>query len=347
MTEEEKSIDQTQDQPQTDAAASGPVDPTAEDDQARQLVEDVAAFVDHPDQDADDAETAEPGDEKAEPALSEEPAEETESADDTAAQTSDPDQESDDQDTLAPPLHIAAPDGAEVTPRQIVEAILFTSDAPLSPAKIASAVGAIGSRDVREIIDQLNADYAAANMSFRVEQIAGGYQMMTRPEYAVYLQEFYKVRSESRLSTAALETLAVVAYKQPVLRAEIEAIRGVACGEVLRSLMEKGLVKIVGRAEELGRPMLYGSIKRFLEIFGLHDLKDLPKVPELVMPHRDQPKPTDQQPAPTEPAAETATEPSAESETPAPAAEPTEPPPATEETPEAQPEQDPPTSPIE
>ena len=111
--------------------------------------------------------------------------------------------------------------------------------------------------------------------------------MLTLPEYNSYLEKLHKVRGESRLSRAALETLAIVAYKQPATRAVIEAIRGVACGEVLRSLMDKGLIKVVGRAEELGRPMLYGSTRKFLEVFGLNTLDQLPQVEELEPPQQD------------------------------------------------------------
>ncbi len=175
-------------------------------------------------------------------------------------------------------------EGEGITNVQIIEAILFSSDNPLTPAKLASVAGLLSVKQVREIIDNLNAHYAESNCSFVIEHIAGGYQMMTKPEFAPYLQQLYKVRSESKLSSAALETLAIVAYKQPVVRAEVEAIRGVACGEMIRSLMEKGLIKIVGRAEELGRPMLYGTTKRFLQVFGLPSLDDLPKVPELSLP---------------------------------------------------------------
>lgn len=177
-----------------------------------------------------------------------------------------------------------------LTRDQIVEAVLFSSDGPLPAAKIASVIGAISTKEIREIIDRLNSNYQHWNCSFHIQEIAGGFQMMTCPQYATYLQQLYKVRSESKLSGAALETLAVIAYKQPVLRAEIEAIRGVACGEMIRTLMEKDLVKIVGRAEELGRPMLYGTTKRFLQVFGLASLEDLPKVPELLPPSKT-PKP--------------------------------------------------------
>ena len=108
--------------------------------------------------------------------------------------------------------------------------------------------------------------------------------MLTLPHYHHWLRKMIKVRGDSKLTPAALETLAIVAYKQPVIRADIEAIRGVASGEMLRSLMLKGLVKMVGRAEVVGRPMQYGTTRKFLEIFGLNDLKDLPKIEELKKP---------------------------------------------------------------
>jgi segregation and condensation protein B len=108
--------------------------------------------------------------------------------------------------------------------------------------------------------------------------------MLTRGEYNMWLRQLLKVRSEGKLSGAALETLAVVAYKQPVMRVDVEAIRGVSCGEMIRQLCEKGLVKIVGRAEELGRPLLYGTTRKFLEVFGLGSLKDLPQVEDLKKP---------------------------------------------------------------
>ena len=108
--------------------------------------------------------------------------------------------------------------------------------------------------------------------------------MLTLPQYADVLSELHKSRAQTRLSPAAMETLAIVAYQQPIMRAQIESIRGVACGEVLRSLMERHMVKIVGRAEEIGRPMLYGTTKGFLEAFGLSSLKDLPKVEKSKVP---------------------------------------------------------------
>ncbi len=174
-------------------------------------------------------------------------------------------------------------DGFEPTVESVVEAVLFASDEPLGEARLADIVET-SAKQVRQHIESLNAKYAANNSAFRIEQIAGGYQMLTLSPYNYWLKKLLRVRSDSKLSAAALETLAIIAYKQPIMRADVEAIRGVAVGEVIRSLCYKGLVKIVGRAEVLGRPMLYGTTKRFLEVFGLNTLKDLPKIEELKRP---------------------------------------------------------------
>ena len=171
----------------------------------------------------------------------------------------------------------------ELTVESVVEAVLFASDEPLTAARLANIVE-VTTKQIREHIDNLNNKYQAANHAFRIEQIAGGYQMLTLSNYNHWLKQLLRVRSETKLSPAALETLAIIAYKQPVIRADIEAIRGVAVGEVIRSLCYKGLIKIVGRAEVLGRPMLYGTTKKFLEVFGLNTLKDLPKIEELKKP---------------------------------------------------------------
>ena len=171
----------------------------------------------------------------------------------------------------------------ETTVESVIEAVLFASDEPLTPARLANIVET-GIKQVREQIGNLNAKYRTSKNAFRIERIAGGYQMLTRSPFNYWLKKLLRARSESKLSPAALETLAIVAYKQPVIRADIEVIRGVAVGEVVRGLMYKGLVKIVGRAEVLGRPMLYGTTKKFLEVFGLNSLKDLPKVEELKRP---------------------------------------------------------------
>jgi len=176
---------------------------------------------------------------------------------------------------------LAAAEASGVTPRQIIEALLLATDTPLPPARIAQIIDVGDARSVRQHIAALNEGYEQSGASFRIEEIAGGYQMLTLPVFNTWLTRLLKARSDSRLSPAAMETLAVVAYKQPVTRADIEAIRGVAAGEMLNRLRELNLVKIVGRAEDLGRPLLYGTTKRFLEVFGLASLDDLPKVESL------------------------------------------------------------------
>jgi len=171
----------------------------------------------------------------------------------------------------------------ELTMESVTEAVLFASDESLSAARLADIVGT-SAKQIRRHIENLNDKYEANNNAFRIEQIAGGYQMLTLSDYNLWLKKLLRVRSDSKLSPAALETLAIIAYKQPVIRADIEAIRGVQVGEVIRNLMYKGLVKIVGRAEVLGRPMLYGTTKKFLGTFGLNSLKDLPKIEEFKKP---------------------------------------------------------------
>ena len=179
------------------------------------------------------------------------------------------------------------PPGSDDSPtvESVIEAVLFATDEPLPESKLAGIVETTA-RQVRDCVDSLNAKYEANRNAFRIEQIAGGYQMLTQPIYNSWLKKMVKARSDNKLSPAAMETLAIIAYKQPVIRADIEAVRGVAVGEVIRSLMYKGLVKIAGRAEILGRPMLYGTTKKFLEIFGLNSVKDLPKAEDLKNPDR-------------------------------------------------------------
>ncbi|MCC7204327.1 MAG: SMC-Scp complex subunit ScpB [Phycisphaeraceae bacterium] len=190
-----------------------------------------------------------------------------------------PSQESSVHETSEPQAR-TEPSTAEVSGQELallVEAALLASDRALTSAKLAEAVGAT-SGAVGKAVEQLNEVYEQTGRSFRIEQVAGGWQVMTLPRFAGVLAALNKSRQQTRLTPAALETLAIIAYKQPVLRAQVEAIRGVASGEVIRWLMDRRLIKIVGRAQELGRPMLYGTTKAFLEVFGLADLEDLPKV---------------------------------------------------------------------
>jgi segregation and condensation protein B len=172
----------------------------------------------------------------------------------------------------------------DVSAESIVEAILFTTDSPVPAPKIAQILGSGNATDIKSHIERLNEHYEKTGRAFRIEHIAKGYQMLTMPVYNTWLSKVLKLRAETKLTPAALETLAIVAYKQPVLRVDIESIRGVACGEMVNRLREMNLVKIVGRAEELGRPMLYGTTKAFLEVFGLGSLDDLPNADELVPP---------------------------------------------------------------
>ncbi|MBC8310434.1 MAG: SMC-Scp complex subunit ScpB [Phycisphaerales bacterium] len=168
---------------------------------------------------------------------------------------------------------------------QRVEALLFASERSLSETKMKTILGIEdedATKQIKASIESLNTSYDKDNRAFRIERIAGGYRVMTREELAPLVSRLHEQRQQQKLSQAALETLSIIAYRQPVMRAEIEVIRGVACGEVLRGLMERRLVKIVGRAEELGRPMLYGTTKEFLSIFGLANLNDLPDVQGLV-----------------------------------------------------------------
>jgi len=169
--------------------------------------------------------------------------------------------------------------------KTIVEAILFASDEPVPVDRVADAAGDEVSVDrVRDAVRQLMEEYDAGGRAFTIEEIAGGLQLFTRPEYNKYLKKLLRARNEARFTQAALETLAIIAYKQPASRAEIEDIRGVACGDMIRTLMEKGLVRVAGRSEHLGRALLYGTTKKFLQVFGLASVKDLPESKQLIEP---------------------------------------------------------------
>lgn len=168
---------------------------------------------------------------------------------------------------------------------QRIEALLFASERSLSETKMKTVLGLEDDdaiKQIKEAIQSLNTSYDTESRAFRIERIAGGYRVLTREELAPLVSRLQADRQQQKLSQAALETLSIIAYRQPVMRAEIEVIRGVACGEVLRGLMDRRLVKIVGRAEELGRPMLYGTTRDFLQIFGLASLGDLPEVQGLI-----------------------------------------------------------------
>jgi segregation and condensation protein B len=162
-----------------------------------------------------------------------------------------------------------------------VEALLFVATEPVSSRKIAEIANLADGTEARTLIRQLNRFYDLQPSAFRVEEVAGGFQLLTRPKFGGWLRRLHPLPVESRLSAPALETLAVVAYRQPVVRAEIESIRGVQCGEILRQLIERELVRIVGRSDELGRPFLYGTTKAFMRAFGLRSLAELPRAEQL------------------------------------------------------------------
>ncbi|HYH68765.1 MAG TPA: SMC-Scp complex subunit ScpB [Urbifossiella sp.] len=159
-----------------------------------------------------------------------------------------------------------------------VEAVLLIADEPLSPRRLADAAALADAAEARALAEKLQGFYDADGTAFEVAEIAGGYQLLTRPVMAPWLARLRRTGHDLRLTPAALETLAVIAYRQPVMRAEVEQVRGVSCGEVVRQLMEKGLVRVAGRHDSLGRPQLYGTTKKFLQAFGLNTLKDLPEV---------------------------------------------------------------------
>ncbi len=157
-----------------------------------------------------------------------------------------------------------------------LEAVLICCDKPISLGKLTQYALLADAKETRELLDQLNAMYDFARTPYRVEKLAVGYQLMTRSEYGFWLSRMHDRKQEQTLSESALETLVIIAYRQPLTRAEIEAVRGVQCVELIKVLMEKGLVKIAGQADALGRPYLYATTKKFLEIYGLQNLNELP-----------------------------------------------------------------------
>ncbi len=166
----------------------------------------------------------------------------------------------------------------------MVEAALVAADEPLTSKRLAAAAGLADAAEARRLAARLRELYDADGTAFQVEEVAGGFQLLTRPEYHAWLTRLRRSSPELRLTPAARETLAIVAYRQPITRADVEAIRGVQCGDVLGQLMEKGLVRIAGRDDSLGRPILYGTTRRFLQLYGLKSLRELPRAEGLRLP---------------------------------------------------------------
>ncbi len=174
-----------------------------------------------------------------------------------------------------------------MNPGRIVEAILFSSDAPLQAEEIARADESLDEDIVEEAIRALRLDYAESERAFEIRELGEGYQILTSGEFAPYLERFDTVPRPARLSGPALETLAIIAYRQPIGRIEMEYIRGVGSSGVIRTLQDRALIDVVGRGDGLGRPLLYGTTRRFLEHFGFQSLEDLPRPEELPVVLRD------------------------------------------------------------
>ncbi len=164
--------------------------------------------------------------------------------------------------------------------RRIIEAVLLTADVPVSPGRLLGLFTGLSGRDIRRAVDELNERYDAGEHAMRIIEISGGFQISTLKEFGPWVRKFHD-RGQVRLSQAGLETLAIIAFKQPVTRIEVDSVRGVESGGVIRTLMELNMIRLVGRSEGLGRPMLFGTTKEFMVHFGLKSLADLPKPKEL------------------------------------------------------------------
>lgn len=191
------------------------------------------------------------------------------------------------QNTITQPVTLQVPS----TVKSLIEALIFGAREPLSVRQIQTLYevqGPEGSEprkidydSIARLIEELNGEYTAADRPYRIVQLAGGYQFATQPAYAEWLGKLYKEQTRRKLSQSSIETLAIIAYKQPITKPEIEAIRGVNCDYVLSTLLEKDMATIVGRAPTVGRPLLYGTTREFLKHFGLNELNDLPKPREI------------------------------------------------------------------
>ncbi|MDA3792375.1 MAG: SMC-Scp complex subunit ScpB [Elusimicrobia bacterium] len=165
--------------------------------------------------------------------------------------------------------------------KNIVECLLYVSSKPIKSKNIASVIEDVTETDIKKTIIALAKEYDIQNRPVFIQKVAGGWRMATRKEYGRWVKKFYSTETTYNLSTAALETLSIVAYRQPITTTEVEDIRGVSSGGVLRGLFEKRLIKIAGRKESIGRPIIYRTTDKFLEYFGLESISDLPPLEEL------------------------------------------------------------------
>ena len=171
--------------------------------------------------------------------------------------------------------------------KNIIEAMLFVSDKPLFLSEIRSVLEGPDADEIKEVINELAGEYEKQTSALKIKEIAGGYQITTDPVLAPWLKKLYKTAGADRLSGPSLETLAIIAYKQPTTKPEIEAIRGVNVDGVLKTLIEKNLVKILGRRDTVGCPIIYGTTMEFLQYFGLNSLQELPKLEEFNFTEKD------------------------------------------------------------
>ncbi len=165
--------------------------------------------------------------------------------------------------------------------KRVIEAVIFAADEPVSVDQFAQLLETLDNDTILQVIQGLQQDYAVSERSFQLVEIANGFQMRPRDEYAPWIKQFYTTELSSRLSVSALEALAIVAYKQPATRAEVEEVRGVNSDSVIRTLLERNLIRVLGRKQAPGKPMLYGTTTEFLMHFGLRDLSELPSVEEI------------------------------------------------------------------
>ena len=169
----------------------------------------------------------------------------------------------------------------QITQAKIIEAVLFASDVPVEMEKLNSIAGMLSETEILDIIDYLNKELDAQGHPFRIVEVAGGFQFETMPQYGSFVEKLFRTKTRPKLTRASLETLAIVAYRQPITRAEIESLRGVDSDTPIRTLINRDLVEIQGRGDGVGKPQLYGTTMEFLRYFGLKELKDLPGADEL------------------------------------------------------------------
>lgn len=169
----------------------------------------------------------------------------------------------------------------QMTRTRILEAVLFASDMPVEMERLSEIIDGLTPSEIMDLIDSLNREYETEGRSFRLVEVAGGFQFETLPQFGSFIEKLYRSKSRPKLSRASLETLAIVAYKQPISKVEIDALRGVDSDAAIRTLQNRDLIEITGRSEAVGRPIIYGTTQEFLRYFGLKNIKDLPGADEL------------------------------------------------------------------